>query len=116
VVDGQSPRQHDRNLTLVGRVVEGMELLSVLPRGTGPLGFYEQAAQRVPIKSIRLAADVPEAERTQLQVLRTDTPLFDAVVESRRNRRDDWYKRPAGHIDLCNITIPTREPPATTQP
>lgn len=116
VVDGQSPRQLDRNITLVGRVVEGMELLSVLPRGTGPLGFYEQAAQRVPIKSIRLAADVPEAERTQLQVLRTDTPLFDAVVESRRNRRDDWYKRPAGHIDLCNITIPTREPPATTQP
>jgi peptidylprolyl isomerase len=70
----------------------------------------------VPIESIRLAADVPEAERAKLQVLRTDTPLFDAVVESRRNRRDDWYKRPAGHIDLCNIAIPTREPPATTQP
>jgi peptidylprolyl isomerase len=112
VVDGQSPRQLDRNITLVGRVVQGMELLSVLPRGTGPLGFYEDAAQRAPIESIRLAADVPEAERTKLQVLRTDTPLFDAVVESRRNRRDDWYKRPAGHIDLCNITIPTREPPA----
>ena len=112
VVDGQSPRQLDRNITLVGRVVDGMERLSVLPRGTGPLGFYEDAAQRVPIKSIRLAADVPEAERTRLQVLRTDTPLFDAVVESRRNRRDDWYKRPAGHIDLCNIAIPTRDPPA----
>lgn len=114
VVDGQSPRQLDRNITLVGRVVEGMELLSVLPRGTGPLGFYEDAAQRVPIRAIRLAADVPEAERTKLQVLRTDTPLFDAVVESRRNRRDDWYKRPAGHIDLCNISIPTREPPAAS--
>ncbi|GAA3921205.1 peptidylprolyl isomerase [Luteimonas lutimaris] len=112
VVDGQSPRQLDRNITLVGRVVEGMELLSVLPRGTGPLGFYEDAAQRVPIKAIRLAADVPEAQRTKLEVLRTGTPLFDAVVESRRNRRDDWYKRPAGHIDLCNVTLPTREPPA----
>jgi peptidylprolyl isomerase len=112
VVDGQSPRQLDRNITLVGRVVEGMELLSVLPRGTGPMGFYEDAAQRAPIKAIRLAADVPEAERVKLKVLRTDTPLFDAVVESRRNRRDNWYKRPAGHIDLCNISIPTREPPA----
>ncbi|MFC3717412.1 peptidylprolyl isomerase [Luteimonas soli] len=116
VVDGQSPRQLDRNITLVGRVVDGMELLSVLPRGTGPLGFYEDAAQRVPIEAIRLATDVPEAERPKLQVLRTDTPLFDAVVESRRNRRDDWYKRPAGHIDLCNITIPTREPPAADAP
>ncbi len=113
VVDGQSPRQLDRNITLVGRVVQGMELLSVLPRGTGPLGFYEKAEQRVPIASIRLAADVPQAQRTPLQVLRTDTALFDAVVESRRNRRDDWYKRPAGHIDLCNVSIPTRTAPAT---
>ncbi len=112
VVDGQSPRQLDRNITLVGRVVQGMELLSVLPRGTGPMGFYEKPEQRAPITAITLAADVPETRRTSLQVLRTDTPLFDAVVESRRNRRDDWYKHPAGHIDLCNITIPTRVPPA----
>ena len=111
VVDGQSPRQLDRNITVVGRVVQGMELLSVLPRGTGPLGFYEKAAQRVPIKSIALAADVPANQRTPLQVLRTDTPLFAAVVESRRNRRDDWYKVPAGHIDLCNVPLPVRAPP-----
>src|SRR3546814_7866986 len=112
VVDGQSPRQLDRNITLVGRVVDGMELLSVLPRGTGPLGFYKDATPRVPIEAIRLAADVPEAERSKLQVLRPDTPLFDAVVESRRHRRHDWYKRPSGHTDLCNLTIPTPQPPA----
>ncbi len=112
VVTGQSPRQLDRNITLVGRVVDGMQWLSALPRGTGPLGFYEDPAQRTPIKTIRLAADVPEAERTPLQVLRTDTDAFDAYVESRRNRSDDFYKRPAGHVDLCNIAIPTREPPA----
>lgn len=111
VVDGQSPRQLDRNITTVGRVVQGMELLSVLARGTGPLGFYEKPEQRVPIKSIRLAADVPAAERMALQVIRTDTPTWDAVVEARRNRRDEWYKRPAGHIDLCNIPIATRTVP-----
>ena len=112
VVSGQSPRQLDRNITTVGRVVQGMELLSVLPRGTGPLGFYEKPEQYVPIKAIRLAADVPEAERVKLQVIRTDTPTWDAVVEARRNRRDDWYKRPAGHIDLCNIPVAARTPPA----
>ena len=110
VVTGQSPRQLDRNITVVGRVVQGMESLSVLPRGTGPLGFYEQPGQRVTIKTIRLAADVPEAERTPLQVLRTDTPLFDELVDARRNRRDDWYKQPAGHIDLCNVPLPVRDP------
>lgn len=112
VVTGQSPRQLDRNITTVGRVLQGMELLSVLPRGSGPLGFYEDAAQRTPIRRIRLAADVPADERTPLQVLRTDTPLFDAVVESRRNRRDEWYVHPAGHIDLCNIAVPVRTQPA----
>lgn len=112
IVTGQSPRQLDRNITTVGRVLQGMELLSVLPRGTGPLGFYEDPKQRTPIRRIRLASEVPAAERTPLQVLRTDTPLFDAVVESRRNRRDGWYVRPAGHIDLCNINVPVRTPPA----
>lgn len=114
VVDGQSPRQLDRNITVVGRVVQGMELLAVLPRGTGPSGFYEKAEQRVPIKSITLAADVPQAQRTPLQLLRTDTPLFTAVVESRRNRRDDWYKVPAGNIDLCNVPLPVRVPPTSS--
>ena len=110
VVTGQSPRQLDRNITVVGRVVQGMEWLSVLPRGTGPLGFYEKPEQRVAIKAIRLAADVPAAERVPLQVLRTDTGLFTELVEARRNRRDDWYKQPAGHIDLCNVPLPTRNP------
>ncbi len=115
VVIGQSPRQLDRNITTVGRVVQGMELLSTLPRGTGPLGFYEKPEQRVPIRSIRLAADLKPAECLRLQVLRTDTPLFAELIEARRNRRDDFYKRPAGHIDLCNVPLPVRtapEPPA----
>lgn len=108
VVTGQSPRQLDRNITTVGRVVLGIEYLSVLPRGTGPLGFYEAAGQRTPIRAIRLAADVPEAERARLEVFRTDTRAFADLVESRRNRRDEWYVHPAGHIDLCNVPVPVR--------
>ena len=111
VVIGQEPRQLDRNIALVGRVVQGMELLSALPRGTGALGFYEKPEQRVLIRSVRLAADVPEAQRTPLEILRTDTPTFAALVESRRNRHDDWYKMPAGKIGLCNVPLPVRTPP-----
>lgn len=111
VVIGQSPRQLDRNITVVGRVLQGMELLSVLPRGTGPLGFYEKPEQRTPIKAIRLASEVPRKERVAIEVLRTDTPLFQELVEARRNRRDEWYKHMAGHIDLCNVPLPARAPP-----
>ena len=108
VVIGHSPRHLDRNVTLLGRVLQGMELLTTLPRGTGALGFYEKPEQRVPIRTVRLAADLPEAERVPLEVLRTDTPAFAALVDSRRNRREEWFLNPVGHIELCNVPIPVR--------
>ena len=110
VVTGQSPRQLDRNITTVGRVVSGMEWLSVIPRGPQPMGFYEKPELRTPIKAIRLASEVPQAERTPLQVLRTDSPAFADATEARRNRRDGWYVQPAGHIDVCNVPLPARTP------
>jgi peptidylprolyl isomerase len=111
VVTGHAPRQLDRNIALVGRVVQGMELLSTVPRGSGPLGFFEQPAERVPIASVRLAADVPAEERSRLQVLRTDSDSFRRLVEVRRNRQDDWYRVPAGYIDLCNVPLVARPAP-----
>jgi peptidylprolyl isomerase len=108
-VIGHSPRHLDRNVTLVGRVVKGMELFSVLPRGTGNLGFYEKPEQRVPLRSARVAADVPEAERTPLEVFRTDTAAFTALVESRRTRTDEWFKYKVGRVELCNVPIPVRD-------
>jgi peptidylprolyl isomerase len=51
------------------------------------------------------------AERARLEVIRTDTPTFAALVESRRNRRDDWYEVQAGYIDLCNVPIAVRPVP-----
>jgi peptidylprolyl isomerase len=108
VVTGHAPRHLDRNITLVGRVVHGMPLLSSLPRGTGNLGFYDKPQQHVPIKSVRIAADVPEAERTVLEMIRTDTKTFSAAVEALRNRGGDWFKVPAGHVELCNVPISVR--------
>lgn len=108
VVIGHSPRHLDLNVTLAGRVVEGMEVLSTLPRGTGGLGFYEDPEQYVPIESIRLGSDLPEAERAYLEILRTDTPTFEALMESRRHRHESWFANPTGRISLCNVPIPVR--------
>ena len=112
VVDGQSPRQLDRNITVVGRVVQGMELLSTIARGPEPMGFYEDPALRTPILSIALASELPVRQRIPLQALRTGTPLFAQLLEMRRNRNDGWYKVAAGHIDLCNVPLPVRVRPA----
>jgi peptidylprolyl isomerase len=112
VVIGHSPRHLDRNVALVGRVVKGMELLSALPRGSAPLGFYAKTEHPIPIESVRIAADVPAAERSNLEVIRTDTATFAALVESRRNRPEDFFKVPAGRIEICNVPIVVREAPA----
>jgi peptidylprolyl isomerase len=107
-VIGHSPRHLDRNVTLVGRVISGIELLSVLPRGTGPLGFYESEEAYVPIVAAKLAADVPEAQRTRIELLRTDSGSFAALIEARRTRREDWFIEPTGRIGVCNVPLPSR--------
>jgi len=107
-VIGGPQRQWDRNTTMVGRVVAGMSLLSTLPRGDGPLGVYLDRHHWVRIESVQIAADLPPAQRTPLEVLRTDTPTFTQYVEALRNRRDPWFKVPAGRVSVCSIPIPVR--------
>ena len=108
-VIGQAPRRLDRNLAIAGRVIEGMPLLSGLPRGAEPMGFYTKPAQRIRIESVRLAADIPAKDRPALEVLRTDSPTFAALVEAKRNGRNAFYALPAGKVDLCSIDVPVRE-------
>ncbi len=116
VVIGHAPRHLDRNVTLIGRVLQGIELLSSLPRGSGAMGFYDAAQRPLPVEAVRIAADLPAAERTPLQALRTDTATFAALIESRRNRPEEFFKTPAGRIDLCNVPLPVRAAPAPQSP
>lgn len=106
-VIGHAPRHLDRNIALVGRVIEGIEHLSSLPRGTGPLGFYEQEEQRVPIASVRLSSELDEPAQPRFEVMRTDTDAFRAYVDARANRTG-WFIRPAGAVDVCNVDLPIR--------
>jgi peptidylprolyl isomerase len=110
-VIGQAPRQLDRNIAVVGRIVEGMEHLSSLPRGTGALGFYEKAQERTPISAMRLASDLPAGERPRFQYLATDSDSFLRYADARANRRDPFLLVPAGGADICNIPVPTRRTP-----
>jgi peptidylprolyl isomerase len=112
VVIGQSPRGLDLNITVVGRVLQGMEWLAALPRGSGSLGFYDKPEQRTAIRRVRLLADVPEAERPALEVMRTDSASWTALLDARRVRREDWFVHSARHINVCNANVPVRVKPA----
>ncbi|KMS55042.1 peptidylprolyl isomerase [Novosphingobium barchaimii LL02] len=106
-VIGQAPRQLDRNIALVGRIIAGMENLSSLPRGTGALGFYETAQERTPIVSVRMGDEVPGLPA--YEYLSTGSSSFAAYAFKRANRKDDFYIRPAGGVDVCNVQVPVRE-------
>ncbi|MCM0001308.1 MAG: peptidylprolyl isomerase, partial [Erythrobacter sp.] len=109
-VIGHAPRHLDRNIALVGRVIEGMEHLSSLPRGKGALGFYsaEESAKRTPITSVRVADDLPTGERPAFEYLSTESETFAAYAGAIANRRDPFFNVPAGGADICNIRVPVR--------
>jgi peptidylprolyl isomerase len=111
VVIGHAPRHLDRNVTLLGRVIQGMEFLSTLPRGPAPMGFYDKPEMRTPIKSIRVGSDLPESERAQIEILRTDSGIFRDYIDARRHRNEPWFHHRAGKIEIGNITVPTRPTP-----
>jgi peptidylprolyl isomerase len=111
-VIGHAPRHLDRNIAVVGRVISGIENMSSLPRGTEALGFYKERSQDVPIASAQLASDIPASGRPSYQVMDTNSPTFATYVKARANRKDDFFIRPAGGVDLCNAPVPTRPTPA----
>jgi len=112
-VIGHAPRHLDRNIATIGRVVEGIGALSARPRGTGNLGFYDEARgeRPIPIRSARVASDLPEAERPHFEVMRTDGEAFSAYVTGRANRGGTFFNVAAGGVDLCNVNVPVRRRP-----
>jgi peptidylprolyl isomerase len=108
-VIGHAPRQLDRVIAVVGRVVDGIDKLSSLPRGTEALGFYKDAGMYVPIAAVRLASAIPAAERPAYEYMDSASAAFAAYLRVRANRLDDFYIRPAGGVDLCNVQVPVRK-------
>lgn len=108
VITGHAPRHLDRNITLAGRVLSGIEHLTTLPRGTGTLGFYETADERTPIVSIQTGDKVADEDRVNIEVLRTDTDAFADYVMSRTFRNEEWFVEPTGRIEICNIIPPVQ--------
>ncbi|PAV92620.1 hypothetical protein WR25_13766 [Diploscapter pachys] len=103
---GQSARRLDRNYTVVGRIVEGMGYLSGLPRSDAPMGVYATPGERTGIVSVRLASDMPAAERPHFQYRAADNPRFAAAVTRREN--PDAPMVSLGGAAVCDVL------PATT--
>jgi peptidylprolyl isomerase len=110
-VIGHGPRHLDRNIALVGRVVDGIDKLSSLRRGTEALGFYKERSEDTPIARARLASQLDAGDRPSFQYMDTGSASFAKYLRLRANRKDQFYIRPAGGVDLCNAPVPVRRAP-----
>ena len=106
---GGSARRLDRNYTIVGRVIDGMDYLSALPRSRAEMGMYATAAEATPIVSVRLASDMPAAERPHYQYRAADNPRFAAMVAAKANPEPPTVS--LGGIDVCDVPLATRRAP-----
>jgi len=105
---GQSPRMLDLNITVVGRVLKGMEYLSALPRGPAPMGMYDKPEQFTPIKSVKLLADLPDDQRPKMEILKTGSKTWDQYLETRRTPPDEFHVYKANFTNVCNVVVPVR--------
>jgi len=108
IVIGHAPRYLDRNTTVFGRVLQGLEYVQQLRRGYEPAGFIKSPQDYNPIISITVAADLPAEAKQNLQVMRTDTRAFEKLIRSRANRPEEWFYERPGYVDVCAVPVPVR--------
>jgi peptidylprolyl isomerase len=108
----QPQRYLDRNLTVAGKVIDGMTTVQRLPRGVvGESGRRDDFDGRATIISMRFASELPEAGRPRYEVIDTASPAFREMIESRKARPEPFFVHRPGHVDLCQVGVPVRDVP-----
>lgn len=111
IVVGEAPRRLDRDLTAFGRVLSGMQYLQKLQRGDPDVdnGVISDLTKADKIVSMRIAVDMPAAERPAYTVMRTESRTFADSVELRRHPTSPFYfRKPPPVLDICNVPVPVK--------
>ncbi len=111
-------RYLDRNLTVFGRVVWGMPVAQALTR-TESQSVFKDPADANPgdeIVSIRIASDIPEAERPAFAQMTTNGSAFGRMITGKRKRTDAFfYNTPPEVVDICDAKTPSQRISASDQ-
>ena len=89
----------DKRYSIWGMTVSGLDVVRNLKVGDGDNGMVGAEPDRM--TRVRIAADIPEAERPSVQVLATDSPRFRALVETTRAAR-------GADFSVCDVTLPVQ--------
>ncbi|MEL6372244.1 MAG: peptidylprolyl isomerase [Pseudomonadota bacterium] len=102
----QPQRYLDRNLTVLGRVIYGMDVIQRLPR-VAPASSRDEYLGET-IISMRMMSDLPAAEQTAFEILHSESPAFAKLAEARRNRPEAFFYHRPDHLDVCALPVPVR--------
>lgn len=125
-----SRRYLDRNYTVFGRVIDGMEHIDRLPRvdpfteeetealfgEDQPLAYQMSQYRRSKLEynmiySARLASSIPEAERPAYEVMNTASADWAALKQSKRDYSaiPAFVAPPVNMLDICTLPVPARK-------
>ncbi|MCR9268452.1 MAG: peptidylprolyl isomerase [Hyphomonadaceae bacterium] len=110
VLDAQ--RYLDRNLTIFGRVIDGMQYVQKLKRGDRAVenGVIQAPDQGDEILSMTVAADMDAAIRPNYQVQMVPSQAFEDAKTAKRVREEDFfYRKPPEVLDICGFEVPIRK-------
>jgi peptidylprolyl isomerase len=106
-VNGPAQRYLDRNVTVFGRVISGMEHIQALQRGSDLHGPIDLTGKNI-ITSIQVAADLPTNEVQPIEIMDTNSVSFKMLLQARKNRTGEWFVHQHNYMDACGVPIPVR--------
>lgn len=110
IVIGQSPRYLDRNLTIFGRVLAGMDIVQRIKRGpSDENGIIADTKNQTQIIKANLASDLPAEQLQPIKVMNTNHSAFNELLSNRRNRTHEFFHhKPPAVLDVCQVPVPTQ--------
>lgn len=99
---GQAPRYLDKNITVFGRVLEGIEHVNRLDRTARNDEVFNL------ITDIQVLKDINNSDKSVFKVMKTDSQAFKNLIAARKNRSEPWFIHTANYIDVCAVAIPTK--------
>jgi len=110
IVMGQAPRYLDRNMTVFGRVVWGMDVVQRIKRGpTLKNGIIEGDLDRTWIKRMRLASTLDQSQQLNIWITDTNDNSFVKMLGQRRDRKEKFFHhQPPKVLDICQVPVPSR--------
>lgn len=110
IIMGQAPRYLDRNMTVFGRVVWGMDVVQRIKRGPAlENGIIKGDLDRTWIKNMRLASTLDQSQQLNIWIADTNDKSFVKIVKQRRDRKEKFFHhQPPKVLDICQVPVPSR--------